>query len=392
MVDQSQLIYLDEAGFTGNNMLDPAQPMFVFAGVAITEDQAAALHSEAFDRFRLHGNELKGSSLVKRKQGREAVSWLLERSVEHSLLVVSDKRYALAGRFYEYIYEPLLANLSTLLYAIEFHKFVATVLFCHFAAGDPDAEHLLKDFERLMRTLDPQQVDPVVSHAGDVDLTSPLGYLLVIALCQRDRIKKEIEFLRDMQDGPRWELELSLPSVHYLLAAWGERFGALEVHCDRSKPIQSNLLAEISLFNQMIGRQDKFYFPVGKADSPSVVYNLAAPIQLEDSKNCPGVQIADVIASSVGYALNNPDDVLSEKWLELAEEMIAETVGPDFKHIDLSLEGPAINSVVLRELHQRSITGKDLLDGLGDFVLAAKQSYLSFVNETEADVSDSSDT
>ena len=391
MVDQAQLIYLDEAGFTGNNMLDPAQPIFVLAGVAMTEDQAAALHLEAIARFRLRGSELKGSNLVKRRQGREAVSWLLERSVGHSLLVVSDKRYALAGRFYEYIYEPLLANLSGMLYAIEFHKFVATVLHCHFAADDPNAKRLLEDFEKLMRTLDLGQVDAVVSHAGHVDLTEPLGYLLVIALCQRDRIKKEIEFLRDMQDGPKWELDLSLPSVNYLLAAWGERFDALEVHCDRSKPIQSDLFSEISLFNQMICRRDKFYFPVGKPDGPSVVYNLAAPIQLEDSENCPGIQIADVIASSVAYALNNPDDVLSEKWLELAEEMIAETVGPDFKHIDLSLDGPAINSVVLRELHQRSIKGEDLLDGLGDFILAAKSDYPSFVDEAEADTSYSSD-
>ena len=375
MADQAQLIYLDEAGFTGNNMLDPAQPMFVFAGVAMTEDQAAALHSEVFARFQLRSNELKGSNLVKHGQGREAVSWLLKRSVGHSLVVVSDKRYALAGRFYEYIYEPLLANLSAMLYAVQFHKFVATVLHCHFAAGDPDAEGLLKDFERLMRTLDPQKVDPVVSHAGNVDLTSPLGYLLVIALCQRDRIKKEIEFLRDMQDGPRWELELSLPSMNYLLAAWGERFDALEVHCDKSKPIQSDLLSEISLFKQMVGRHDKFYLPVGQPDSPSVVYNLAAPVQLKDSKNYPGIQIADVIASSVAYALNNPDDELSEKWLELAEGMIAETVKPDYKHIDRSLDGPAINSVVLGELHQRSIMGKNLLDGLGEFILALKTGF-----------------
>ena len=179
----------------------------------MTKDKAAELHCEVIARFRLRGNELKGSNLVKHKQGREAVSWLLGRSVEHSLLVVSDKRCALAGRFYEYIFEPLLANQSTMLYNIEFHQFVATVLYCHFAAGDSNAEGLLKDFETLMRTLDPQQVDAVVSHVGDVELTGPLGYLLVIALCQRDKIKKEIEFLRNMKDGPRWELELSAPSV-----------------------------------------------------------------------------------------------------------------------------------------------------------------------------------
>ena len=168
-----------------------------------------------------------------------------------------------------------------------------------------------------------------------------------------EKIKKEIELLRDMEDRPGWELELSVPSVNYLLAEWGEKRGALDVHCDRSKPIHSDLLSDFSVFNQMIGRREKFYFPVGQQDSPSVIYNLAGPIQLEDSQNCPGIQIADVIASSVAYALNNPDDGSSQEWLELAEEMIAVPVGPEFKHIDLSLEGPAINSVVLRELHER---------------------------------------
>ena len=385
MVEKAQSVYLDEAGFTGNNLLDPSQPMFVYAGVAMTEDQAAALHSEVTTRFRLRGKELKGGNLVRRKKGREAVSWLLEQSAEHSLLVVSDKRCALAGRFFEYIYEPLLAGQSGMLYGIEFHQFVAMVLYCHFAAGDADARGLLGDFETLMRTLDPQQVDAVVSHVGDVELTGPLGYLLVIALCQRDRIKKEIESLRDMKDGTRWGLELSGPLVNYLLAAWGERFDALEVHCDRSKPIQSDLLSEISWFNQMIGRQDKVYFPIGREGSPSLVYNLAAPIQLEDSENSPGIQIADVIASSVAYALNNPDDEMAEKWLNLADGMVAETIGPDFKHIDLTLEGPSICSVVLRELHERSLRGEDLLAGLGDFILTAKLDYPSFVLDAEPD-------
>ena len=267
---------------------------------------------------------------------------------------------------------------------------MAMVLYCHFKAGDSNAESLLKDFETLIRTLDLQQVDAVVSHVDDVGLTGTLRHLLVIALCQRDRIQKEIVSLRSMRDGPKWGLELSAPSVHYLLAAWGERFDALEAHCDRSKPIQSDLISDISWFNQMIGRRDKVYSPVGKPESPSMVYNLVAPIQLEDSENSPGIQIADVIASSVAYALNNPDDELSERWLELAKEMIAETIGPDFKYIDLSLENPAIGSVVLRELHERSIKGEALLDGLGDFILAAKSNYPSFVLDTEPDSPDPS--
>ena len=191
MNETAQTVYLDEAGFTGNYLLDPAQPMFVYAGVAMTKEQAAALHSDVVSRFRLHGDELKGNNLIKHRRGREAVSWLLGRSVEHSLLVVADKRYALAGKFFEYIFEPLLAAQNSMLYAIEFHKFVAMVLYCHSVAGDLNADGLLKDFEMLMRTLDPQQVDAVLSHVDDVELSSPLGHILVFALCQQDKIKKK---------------------------------------------------------------------------------------------------------------------------------------------------------------------------------------------------------
>ena len=60
MSEEVQTIYLDEAGFTGNNMLDPAQPFFVYSGLALTKEQAAALHSEAVARFYLRGDELKG--------------------------------------------------------------------------------------------------------------------------------------------------------------------------------------------------------------------------------------------------------------------------------------------------------------------------------------------
>lgn len=383
MSTEVQTIYLDEAGFTGNYMLDPAQPMFVYSGLALAQEQAAALHSEVIARFRLQGDELKGANLVKRPRGRQAVSWLLSNSVEDCLLVVSDKRYALAGRFFDYLIEPLVAELNTALYALEFHKFVAMVLYCNDAAEEPKAVDLLRDFEKLIRTLDPDQVDEVVSYVADVELASHLGHLLVFVSCQRDRIKREIESMRGRRSGPGWELELSMTSVNFLLASWGERYRdkALEVHCDNSKPIQSDLSSAISLFNHLIGRDDKFYMPVGRPGSPSIIYNLATKIILEDSVSSPGIQIADVIASSIAYALNNPEDEMSEEWLEQASGMVAETIGPDFSHLDPDLKGPMINSVVLTELKERSVKGEDLLVGMREFILTAVSEYPRFLVE-----------
>ncbi len=119
-----------------------------------------------------------------------------------------------------------------------------------------------------------------------------------------------------------------------------------------------------------------------------MIYNLVTEIILEDSASSPGIQIADVIASSVAYALNNPQDDMSAEWLEQASGMVAETIAPDFDLIDLGLKGPMINSLVLGELKERSVKGEDLLAGLREFILTAMSEYPLFLTEDSSTLVD----
>ena len=64
MTGKAQPLYLDEAGFTGNNLLDPEQPAFVYAGVAMDKEHAARLHSDALSRFRINAQKLKRATLL----------------------------------------------------------------------------------------------------------------------------------------------------------------------------------------------------------------------------------------------------------------------------------------------------------------------------------------
>ena len=368
---QIQNIYLDESGHTGGNLLDAAQPVFVYAAIAMDDSQASSLHSEAKVRFRIGSAELKGSNLVKRQHGRAAVSWILEKTIQSAKVMVVHKEYGLACKFFEYILEPALANRNSLFYAIDFHKFVAMVLYSNAKAGHSYARHVLEDFQHMMRTTDVNILDSIWSaidfKVGDGD---PMIDILTIALCNQERIKKEISTLKGMGTASGWPLELSSTSVNWLLASWGEHFDALRVYCDQSKPIA----ADLEMFANFIGRRDKAYIWLDNQISPSLVYNLSEPIHLVDSKQYSGVQIADVWASALAYARNHPEELISQQWLEISEHVVSNAVFPDPDLVNMELLGPNVNITVLKELYDRSIVGGHLtqnMDTLINIIIAS---------------------
>src|SRR5438067_1933616 len=67
----------------------------------------------------------------------------------------SDKTYALCCKLFEYIFEQVIADKSSLFYGIGFHKFVAHWLYIELiATGESLANDLLLDFEKMMRQQD----------------------------------------------------------------------------------------------------------------------------------------------------------------------------------------------------------------------------------------------
>jgi hypothetical protein len=58
-------VFCDEAGFTGNNLLDSEQEVFALAGAAIQPDRAKEVVERTIRDFKLQGAELKGSRMLK---------------------------------------------------------------------------------------------------------------------------------------------------------------------------------------------------------------------------------------------------------------------------------------------------------------------------------------
>lgn len=375
----TQQLYFDEAGFTGNNLLDSDQRLFVYAGVAMNASLATKIHATATSEYSVATGELKGANLVKHDRGRRAISWILTQAAEYTHFMVANKEYALAGKFFEHIYEPVLADHNSLYYGTEFHKFIATVLYICLRARDPVAVDVLTAFSEMMRAMDPDQIDKILIHLDDSDLNadSPLWHILAFACCHQERIKNDLRTVSKSGSVATWPLELSMTALHWLLASWGEKYEALDVYCDRSKPIESAR----QFFQIFIGRKDKAYSRLGSQPTPSIIYNLSGPLNMVNSKASHGVQIADVMASSLLYALKNPEKEFCQDWLRFLEPSPINEVIPDATLADISNEGGFVNTLILRELVDRSVRKANLSENMADFILNSRALYPQYVLE-----------
>ncbi|WP_420613353.1 DUF3800 domain-containing protein [Candidatus Spongiisocius sp.] len=376
-------LYFDESGFTGANLADPEQPWFVYVGVALDEEEACLIHTEAYSRFRLQGSELKGANLIKTTRGRRALSWILGVVCEHARAVVADKRYALAGKFFDYMIEPILAERNATFYEIDFHKFVATHLFL---ASKTDKHHdeLLMAFSRMMRRMDPGELDEVFSVWRRLEGLSPIGQLHKLSKLHREKIEGELGVARNAGPMANWTLELTATALYSLLCYWGETSDGLEVYCDNSKP----LVASAAFFDGFIGRRDKGYVQLSSAPPSSIVFNLNKPVRLVDSRSSYGIQLADVLASTLAYTLKNPVEPISKEWRSLYGKMLVNSIVPDLTLMDLRERTTFINTQVLFELTDGSRDRVDLLKKMPIIVRMAKSMYPYYLHSLDAGLED----
>ncbi len=167
-----------------------------------------------------------------------------------------------------------------------------------------------------------------------------------------------------------WVLDLSDTGVDSLLCYWGEKFDELDVYCDRSKPLE----ALPSAFEWMVGRTDKTYITLN-GRRRLMTYNLARPVQFVDSTAYKGVQLADVIASALLYALRHREEAECLDWLRMFDAASAinpDCNGPNMECLDLRRPEVVTNYTVLLELMERTLKGQDVLDGIAEFITTAR--------------------
>ncbi|AFZ33556.1 MULTISPECIES: DUF3800 domain-containing protein [Cyanophyceae] len=371
-----QEIYCDEAGFTGNNLMDKQQPYFAYASVAINEDEAKECVDKVTKDCQLEGNELKGKNLLRHDRGRKAIEHILSRLNNRIKVAVFHKKFNLACKFFEYIFEPVLAKKSSLFYRIKFHRFISNILYVHFEGQDKYAEEIFKDFQKLIPELDSEENCYLFDSSSTPEISPILDTIKTFCLYNKNKINREIDSLRSTGTD-KWVLELSTTALYSLLIEWGQEFYQLKVFCDASKPLQSDQ----SLFNNMIGNEDKNFIDFFQRGEQPITFNLSQDIQFIESKTSPGIQIADIAAAACAFSFK---EGLTEKTKNLIDYIPSilggNSVIPELEYIDVNKVDAQVNCLVLMELVERSVNQQSLLDRIEDFLhYATNYAYLNSI-------------
>ena len=368
----SQRLYFDESGFTGNNLLHPDQKYFAYGSVATNDDEAKEFVVHLIRKYGIQGNELKGSRLVKFSKGRKAVDEIFDHFRGRLKVSISNKKYALACKFFEYIFEPCISQNSLLFYGVDFHKFVANILYVEFVARGAGAEEIFAEFEELMRSQTEAKLTNIFVSSVHPDNSPIITQIREFAQFRAADIREELMSLTGSGTG-KWILDLTHTALFTLLANWGQEFDVVTAVCDPSKPLEQDQ----GLFNAMIGRTDR-HFSTAFGEKQPITFNLAEPIQFLDSKVTHGIQIADALAAASVYAFSSNEDHHTMRWREeLAEFAHYGSVIPDVDFVDLQDLKVRRNALVLMELHSRAADGKNLLDGFPTYLHMITQSLVA---------------
>ena len=283
---------MDEAGYTGGNLLDPEQPAFAVASLRIEEAEAQQLKSRFFGG--LKSTELKYSSIKKRHRPAlfDFLSHLRTRPETVKFTIV-DKRYALLAKMFDLLVEPAMRRDGLDFYRdgnnIGFTNLIYTIL--PSMEGKDFFDEVLLAFQRMM------------SERSLYSYALFFGTVLNHHYRDNDETFKSAIFAGEHSVGlgifeaPKDSLNLAVTAVLTLVNFWRQDLGEDEpmtvIH-DRS----SQLIFYKDQWDKFVGK-DVPKQRIGY-DRRTYEFPLAVEKTIPDgeSKNWAGLQLADVLAGA----------------------------------------------------------------------------------------------
>ncbi len=370
-MDEARLISFDEAGFTGPNLLDKSQPYFIYASHDLTEDESLQIIGRLRNEFGISAEELKASQLKRRSYWKEIISIVCDSTNGRAKIIYNNKKVALTGKFFEYLFEPVLAHNSIVFYKVGFHKYIMNVLYDSLSSQIISDSDILKEMQLFMRNFDANSAPSIFEKSE----RNPLALDRIFQFCRgyREKIKSESMFLRSGESPTaKWTLDLTATCLHSLLFhEWGHRYKRLKLVCDQSKP----LAAYADTFNQWVGNKESAFITDGKI-SVEIKGNLAEPVRFLSSKDSSTLQVADLLAGIALYYFSEikPHSTEFRRWMKF------NVVGRLCVDLDQEFRGSNTQSVrigreILKELSERAARNDDPLAGMSSYIANVRRRF-----------------
>jgi len=289
-------IYLDECGFTGEDLFNVDQPIFTLASIDLTEEICNELKSKHFNKVK--AVELKHSSLAKRDNSQKMIIELIkDLSVNYPNSIkfsVVHKRYALVSKIVDILVEEVCYENGIDLYKRGANIALSNMLFylMRSLASEDFFNNTLFNFQEMMRNRTKESYNsffmPIFNNNFPKELDNSLSlikdYHMLFGFSELKKISEDI-------------LDITLSQTLLLMHEWKIKIPESEtiilIH-DRSSNMSKNKIF-----------WDKLVSP--NSEPKIVGYDIrkmSYPIRInktnfENSKEFVGLQIVDILAGAI---------------------------------------------------------------------------------------------
>lgn len=330
-------IYLDECGYTGEDLLNKEQPIFVLASLACDEQTAKEIKNEYFGNFQ--GDTLKHSILKKKKRNQEAVKNFISSIRSHSkiktIIRFAVKRFVASGKMVDLLIEPTVREEGIDLYERGANIATSNMIYsvAPLAIGESRFQHILDFFVKAVRTRQKHFYNSMMDEINKAISTSQHREMAeqCLSFYQIAHSKQGYENL--IHDLPDNILDLSLDFAVDISCEWREFFKNGEIiniiHDKSSNMAERELiwktLVSADMPPALVGYDRRTrQFPIG-------INNVS----FEADQNSLGLQLTDILAGAISTGIQwalgtrSPDDAYGK----MLGEMIPQHA------IDLGLDG-----------------------------------------------------
>lgn len=290
----AQTIYLDECGYTGDDLIDVEQPTFAIATHSFAEEESAGLKQRFFGR--VQAPELKHSSLQRNARNQRAIVDFLQfaaQEVGRVRVMVADKRFALTAKLVDFIVEPPMHRHGLNLYEQGGHAAFSNLVFAVLQVeGATVLDQLLKRFQDMIRTRTDEAVGEFAKFLAVRHETSVIDEVL-------DMIRSSFAQLEpdDITTLPPRALDLSFTMALSAIYVWRQA-GCTDmdvVHDESTNMARQKALWDGILSPTAPPSRIGYGPPEGQIQFPVGVRSTT----FESSSKSAALQLADVFAGAV---------------------------------------------------------------------------------------------
>lgn len=330
--EEMPTVFVDECGYTGPDLLDKQQPVFVLASIAATEAECREIKTRFFKGVR--ASELKHSGLARRDSGQKMILSLLDwlaGSPEIVKFAYAHKEFGLVCKMVDLIVETAMHADGIDAYRDGFNIALSNLLYFVLppAVGRSRYRELLVRFQRMARSPGRRTYDSF--HRYLFNLNCPGDLQGAIDWLKVGHLRLGIRFLDPVD--PHF-LDFTNAFAFTLAGKWSNSLpSAFDfVHDDSADMRRYRFFWDVMTGPNIPARE------VGDARRKTRFPLKIASVTTKRSHDSAGLQIADVLAGAAATALVQrvrPDDqadtYATEVWNRIAEVFHAFPLWPEMK-------------------------------------------------------------